>query len=181
MSHMTSLDAILGTAGISAPNLTATVAEHRKMSTDMELVLADHFPVEDLAAGVEQFAHRLQSVLALTEGFLEHDDEAGTLARTINAAALADVTGAKEIVRAYLGLPAEDENGSAPIFGDVPLYGHPDLHCVTHGILDHSLRTFVRNNYLVSVSSGRVTPVPSTMNVIEAADCLTGEQMSSHV
>lgn len=169
---MTSLDTILGTAGIDTTDLTQTVDQHRSMSTNMELVLANHFPVEDLAAGVEQFAHRLQDILTLTEGFLDRDDEAGTLARAINAAALADVTGAKEAVRTYLGLPVQDANGSAPLFSDVPLFGRPDLRCVTHGILDHSRRTFVRHTYLVSIPTGQVTRVPDTMNVFEAADLM---------
>lgn len=180
MTRMTSPDTILGTAGIDLTDLTATVAQHRSMSTEMELVLADHFPVEDLAAGVEQLAHRLQNILALTAGFLDRDDEAGTLARAINAAALADVTGAKEALRTYLRLPLEDTHGSAPIFSDVPLFGHPDLRCVTHGVLDHALRTFVRNSYLVNVITGNITRVPDTMNVFEAA-ALIGEQANGHV
>jgi hypothetical protein len=45
----------------------------------------------------------------------------------------------------------------------VPLFGYPDLRCVTHGILDHHRRTFVRISYLVSVSTGKVTRIPDTM------------------
>jgi hypothetical protein len=171
---MTSLDTILGTAGIDTTDLTQTVAQHRSMSANMELVLANHFPVEDLAAGVEQLAHRLQGILALTEDFLDRDDESGTLARAINAAALTDVTGAKEAVRTYLGLLVQDANGPAPLLSDVPLFGRPDLRCVTHGILDHARRTFVRHTYLVSTPTGQITRVPDAMNVFEAAD-LIGE------
>jgi hypothetical protein len=169
MGCMTSLDTILGTAGFDPAGLTATVDQHRKMSMDMELVPADHFPVEDLAAGVELLADRLQRILAMTEGFLGRDDETGELARAVKSAALTDVTGVKEALRVYLGLAAENSDGSVPLFSDVPLYGYPDLRCVTHGILDHARRTFVRNHYLVSVSSGKVTRVPDTMNVFETA------------
>jgi hypothetical protein len=64
---MTSVDMILGTAGIDSTDMAATVDEHRRMSMNKELVLADHFPVEDLASGVEQFGDRLRRILALTE------------------------------------------------------------------------------------------------------------------
>jgi hypothetical protein len=169
MVCMTSLDTILGTAGIDPTDLATTVDEHRRMSMNKDHVLADHFPVEDLASGVEQLGDRLHRILALTEGFLGRDDEAGELARAINSAALTDVTGVKDSLRRYLDLAAENADGSVPLFSDVPLYGYPDLRCVTHGILDHQRRTFVRNNYLVSVSTGKVTRVPDTMNVFETA------------
>ncbi|MFB9714004.1 hypothetical protein [Arthrobacter methylotrophus] len=172
---MTSLDTILGTAGIDPTDLGATVDEHRLMSMNKDLVLADHFPVEDLAAGVEQLGDRLHRILKLTEGFLGRDDDAGELARAITSAALTDVAGVKDSLRRYLGLAATNADGSAPLFSDVPLYGYPDLRCVTHGILDHQRRTFVRNNYLVSVSTGTVTRVPDTMNVFETA-ALIGNQ-----
>lgn len=180
MGCMTSFDTILGTAGIDPTDLAATIEEHRRMSMNMELVLANHFPVEDLAAGVEQLGDRLSRILTLTEGFLGRDDEAGQLARAINAAALTDVTGVKDALRRYLGLPAENSDGSVPLFSDVPLYGYPDLRCVTHGILDHQRRTFVRNHYLVSVSTGKVTRVPDTMNVFETA-ALTAGTVAHHV
>lgn len=169
MVCMTSLHAILGTAGIDPNDLATTVDEHRRMSMNMEHVPANHFPVEDLASGVEQLADRLHRILAVTEGFLGRDGEAGELARAINSAALTDVTGVKDSLRRYLGVAAEHADGSVPLFSDVPLYGYPDLRCVTHGILDHQRRTFVRNHYLVSVSTGAVTRVPDTMNVFETA------------
>lgn len=169
MVFMISLDTILGTAGFDPATLTTTVDDHRRMSMNMELVPANHFPVEDLASGVEQLADRLHRILALTEGFIGRDDEAGALARAVNAAALTDVAGVKESLRRHLGLPAVNADGSAPLFSDFPLYGHPDLRCVTHGILDHQRRTFVRNTYVVSVSTGKVARVPDTMNVFETA------------
>jgi hypothetical protein len=107
MVCMTSLDTILGTAGIDPTDLTTTVDEHRRMSMNKDLVLADHFPVEDLAAGVEQFGDRLHRILTLTEGFLGRDDEAGELARAIKSAALTDVAGVKDSLRQFLGLTAE--------------------------------------------------------------------------
>lgn len=176
MVCMTSLDTILGTAGIDPTDLAATVDEHRRMSMNQDLVLADHFPVEDLASGVEQFGDRLHRILELTEGFLGRDDESGELARAINAAALTDVAGVKDSLRRYLALPAENADDSVPLFSDVPLYGYPDLRCVTHGILDHQRRTFVRNHYLVSVSTGQVTRVPDTMNVFETAALIGGAE-----
>ena len=44
MMCMTSLDTILGTAGVDLTDLTATVTQHRSMSTNVELVLADQAP-----------------------------------------------------------------------------------------------------------------------------------------
>ncbi|QOT19599.1 hypothetical protein [Paenarthrobacter sp. YJN-5] len=177
---MTSMNTILGTAGLDRADLTATVDEHRSMSMNQEIVPASHFPVEDLASGIEQLGTRLHRILALTQDFLGRDDEAGALARHINSTALTDVTGVKESLRKYLDLPAVNPDGSAPLLSDVPLYGYPDLRCVTHGILDHTRRTFVRNHYLVSVSSGEATRVPDTMNVFETA-ALISEKEPAHV
>lgn len=180
MGFMTSLNTILGTAGIDPAHLAVTVDEHRSMSMNQEVVPASHFPVEDLASGIEQLGTRLHRILTLTQDFLGRDNEAGALAQAIYSTALTDVTGVKESLRRYLDLPAMNPDGSAPLLSDVPLYGYPDLRCVTHGILDHTRRTFVRNHYLVSISTGDVTRVPDTMNVFETA-ALISEKEPTHV
>lgn len=59
---MTSIDSILESVGIDAQDLATQVYEHRRMSGEMQLVLASHFPVEDLACAVEQLAGRLAAI-----------------------------------------------------------------------------------------------------------------------
>jgi hypothetical protein len=172
---MTSIDTILESVGINRQDLTTQVAEHRRMSHNMELVLANHFPVEDLACAVEQLASRLVEIAAeLTHNMGDYyvGDLAGDVIDMVDDSDSKDVL---EAVREHLGLPFKDEDGDAPIFSTCSIFEHPELRCVTQTVLDHALRTFVRSSYLVDVRTGTVTPVPAHLTAVETAALLAQE------
>lgn len=160
MGPMTAtIDHVLAAAGTSRDELDSIVSQNRGLADNMELVLASHFPVEDLAAEIEQLGSRLAAAVDLASGHLEDEGPAGELARAITALAAVRVSAAKELVRAHLGLPGED-SPHHPILGDFAVYGHPDIRLVSHSVLDHGRRAFVHTRYLVHLSTGEITEMP---------------------
>lgn len=165
MGPMTAtLDHVLAAAGTSRDELDIIVSQNRGLTENMELVLASHFPVEDLAAGIEQLGSRLAVLVDLAQAHLEDEGPAGDLARAIAAVAAADVRNGKELVRAHLGLPSDDA-AQRPILGDFAVYGHPDLRLVSHSVLDHGKRAFVHARCLVHLSTGEITELPEDVAV----------------
>lgn len=172
MSRMTSIDTILDSVGINRQDLTTQVSEHRRMSGDMQLVLASHFPVEDLACAVEQLAARLAGIadeMAHNRG----DFYVGGLADdVIDMVNDSDRKDAAEMIRAHLGLEAAGPDGAAPLIGAVAIFGYPTLRCVTHTVLNYEKKSFDSTHYLVNIHSGHITPVPADKTAVEAAALL---------
>lgn len=173
MFGMTSIDTILASVGINPQDLAAQVDEHRRMSGGMQLVLASHFPVEDLACAVEQLAARLAGIADEMSHNLEDYYAGGLAGDVIDMVDDSDRKDVIEIVRVHLDLP--DEHGLAPILNSVPIFGHPDLRCVTHTVLNHARRTFDHTSFLVNVNTGEITPVPQEQTAVETAALLSQE------
>lgn len=179
MTGMTSIDSILDSVGINRQDLTTQVAEHRRMSGDMELVLANHFPVEDLACAIEQLASRLAGIAEDVAGGLG-DYYVGDISQDVID--MVDGQGADvvEAVRNHLALPAKDEDGQDPIFSTCSIFGHPELRCVTHTRLNFAAKAFDRDSYLVHSHTGAVTPVPAHLTAVETAALLAQEATTTN-
>ncbi|WP_354214615.1 hypothetical protein [Arthrobacter sp. UYCo732] len=169
---MTSIDTILESVGINRQDLTTQVDEHRRMSGEMRLVLASHFPVEDLACAVEQLAARLTAISDEMTHNLGDYYVGGLAEDVIDMVNDADRKDVLEIMRLHLDLPTADGQGSAPILNTVPIFGYPDLKCVTHTVLNHAVRTFDHASYLVNVNTGEVSTVPPEQTAVQTAALL---------
>ncbi|WP_139187279.1 hypothetical protein [Pseudarthrobacter chlorophenolicus] len=170
---MTSIDTILDSVGINWQDLASQVTEHRRMSGDMELVLASHFPVEDLACAVEQLAARLAGIadeMTHNLGDFYVGDLAGDV---IDMTSDSDRKDATEIIRTHLGLGSNGPDGTAPILSSVSIFGYPDLRCVTHTVLNFEEKSFDSTSYLVHIHTGCITPVAENQTAVEAAGLLT--------
>lgn len=164
------IDKILSSVDACRPDLDATVKQFREMGAAMELVLADHFGVEDLAIGVEQFAARLASIRSVLTPHLGSGTAAGDLARTIDAIALpAETEPAITLVEAgFTG----DQDYTFSIT-ERRLYGHPDLRHVYRYGFDPVAGSRTHADYLVHLPSGAVFEVPEKDTVFTAADALS--------
>lgn len=173
MSGMTSIDTILESVGIDRQDLTTQVNEHRRMSGDMELVLASHFPVEDLACAIEQLAGRLAEIADDVSPEIG-DFHVGGMAEAVLETVQGVGNDALGIVREHLGSTAGTEAGGL-ILASVPIFGHPTLRCVTHTVLNHEKRSFDHTNYLVDIKTGEIAAVPQDTSAVEAAASLAQE------
>ena len=151
---MTSVNTILDSVGIDHPTLAAQVKSLRSPS-DASLVPAGHYPVEVLACAVEQLASRLTGIAGYAEGEFEDYYVGGTCMEVFDKATGRDDKDPLEAVRTHLGLDAEQA-----LLTSSPVFGHPELRCVNHTVLDHGQGTFTLTSYLVEVHTGDVTPVP---------------------
>lgn len=172
MTAMTSIDTILDSVGIDRQDLTTQVDEHRRMSGEMQLVLASHFPVEDLACAVEQLAARLAGIADEMTHNLGDFYVGGLAGDVIDLVGDSDRKDATEIIRDHLGLGHVGADGAAPLLSSVSIFGHPDLRCVTHTVLNYDEKSFDSTNYLVDIHTGAVTPVPEDKTAVEAATLL---------
>lgn len=180
MTAMTSIDTILDSVGINRQDLSTQVDEHRRMSGEMQLVLASHFPVEDLACAVEQLAARLAGIAdEMTHNLGDYyvGDLAGDV---IDMTDDSDRKDATEIIRTHLGLEAVGTDGAAPLLSSVSIFGYPDLRCVTHTVLNYEEKSFDSTNYLVHIHTGDITPVPEDTTAVEAAALLAANNGGSN-
>jgi hypothetical protein len=149
---MTSVNTILESVGINHAALAAQVKENR-LATDTEAPTS-HYPVEFLACALEQLAARLEDIAEYVEREFEDYYVGGTCMAVFDMATGRDDKDPIETVRSHLGLWDQALLTSSPVFG------HPELRCVNHTVLDHGQGTFTLTSYLVDVHSGDVTPVP---------------------
>ena len=177
MGCMTSLETIYESVGINLQDLKAQVAEHRRMSNNTELVLADHFPVEDLACAIEQLAERLSTIVDTVTPDVE-DYYVGDIAKDVLVAATDNGLDAVNVVRSELGVPG---NEPGTTLNNCPIFGHPDLRCVTHSRLNFGTKSFEHSSYLVNVRTGEVTAVPEDETAVEAAHRLACESHEKSV
>lgn len=163
-----SIDQILKSAGEDRAEMDSMVSQHREMSAAYEMVLADHWDVEDLLCTIEDLASRLQGIRAAAASHLTEDGVLGDLARTVEEIALPTAPAASELLRAHLGLTDPTPSGNKLMLFDKSIYGHPGLRFATHGEfrLDHG--AFVYSSYLVNPSTGAIEPVRQDETAEEA-------------
>ncbi|MDJ0354465.1 hypothetical protein [Pseudarthrobacter sp. PH31-O2] len=161
------IDKILSSVDASRPDLDATVKQFREMGAAMELVLADHFDVEDLATGVEQLAARLANIRDVLASHLGSVGAAGDLARTIDAIAL---PAGEEPAIALVEAGFTGDQDYTFSITERRLYGHPDLRHVFRYGLDPVACSRTHTDYLVHLPSGTVFEAPKTDTVFAAAD-----------
>lgn len=149
---MTSVNTILESVGIDRSALANQVKGLR--GTDSTAVVAGHYPVEVLATALEQLAHRLSVIAESVEDEFEDYYVGGTCMEVFDLATGKDDKDPIESVRAHLHL------GEDALLTSSSVFGHPELRCVNHTILDHRSSTFTVTSYLTDIRSGDVTPVP---------------------
>lgn len=154
-----SIDQILKSIGEDRISLNAEVAQHRQMSSACEMVLADHWDVEELASSIETLAARIQAIRDLVAGHLGNPSLIGELAGAIEETALPTSGSASEILRSHLGLADPTPEGNKLLLSDRPIYGHPGLRFATHAELNQSYRSMVYSSYIVNPVTGAVRPV----------------------
>jgi hypothetical protein len=148
---------ILASVDLPSAELDRTVAEFLDMSSRMEVVLADHFDLDAIAAGAEVLAHRLQSIRDVVAPMLEAEGYAGDLARAIEGLALPqdDVLGA---VMDHAGLTGKARsNDDFPFtLGPSPVYGHPTIRQVSVLDLDPANGRINRSHYVIDTATGTI-------------------------
>lgn len=154
MTGMTSANTILESVGINHAALANQVKEGRHL-TDPSLDQAGHYPVEVLACAIEQMASRLNDIAEYAEREFEDYYVGGTCMEVFDMATGRDDKDPLGLVRTHLGLEGDDV-----LLTSSTVFGHPELRCVNHTVLDHTQGTFTLTSYLVDVRSGDVTPVP---------------------
>lgn len=87
---MVAMTADLTVASVDLPSakLDRTVAEYLDMASRMEMVLADHFDLDWIAAGAEALAHRLAYFRDAAAPLLAQEGPAEDLARLVSELAL---------------------------------------------------------------------------------------------
>lgn len=136
------------------------------MTADYEMVLADHFHVEDLAITIEVLASQLERIRTAVAPLLEDPSQAGDLARTVHVDVYApDPDDAAKVVRASFD---EDLTGVLN-YGAERIFGHPDLVLVSHLTIDFKSLSNTYHRHLVHTPSGRVFEVSEKDTVEDAA------------
>ena len=160
------IDRILSSAGTSRSDLSGQVLQQRKMTADYEMVLADHFDVEDLATVIETLAAQLQRIRTSVAPFLEDTSAAGDLSRKVHADVFApDPDEAITVIRESFN----DDLTGILNYGSERLFGDPDLVLVSHLIIDFETLSNAYLRHLVHTPSGRVFEVPEKASAKDAA------------
>lgn len=163
-----SIDEILKSTGEDRKELNSYVRQYGEMSAACEMVLADHWDIEDLACSIEDLATRLQSIRDLMATHLNETTATGSLARAIEEIALPTHSTAAEILRNHLGLTDPTPEGNKLLLSDKPIYGRPDLRFATHAEISMSRRAMIYSSYIVNPSTGAVGVVEDNETAGEA-------------
>lgn len=175
-----SIDQILKSIGEDQADLNSQVAQHRQMSAACEMVLADHWDVEEYASSIENLASRLQTIRDLVAGHLGHPSPIGELADAIEEIALPTSGSASEVLRTHLGLTEPTPEGNRLLLSDKAIYGHPGLRFATHAELNQSYRSMVYNSYIVNPATGAVGPIQDEETAEAAIQRLGREFLHRH-
>lgn len=150
-------DQILASVDLPAAELDRTVAEFLDMSSRMEMVLADHFDLDSIAAGAEVLAYRLQSIRDAVAPMLEAEGYAGDLARSIEALALPkDNVIAAVMDHAGLAGKARSNDDFPFTLGPSPVYGHPTIRQVSVLDIDPATGHLHRSHYVIDTATGTI-------------------------
>lgn len=159
---------ILKSTGQDRDEMNGMVKQHRQMSRASEMVLADHWDVEDLVCSIEDLAGRIQAIRDLIARIPDDGTAISQLALAIEEAALPTHPKAWEIVKAQLGLTDPTPAGHKLLLSDKPIYGHPRLRWVTHAEINDAHRTMEYSNYLVNPATRAVQVVEAYETVEDA-------------
>lgn len=151
MGSMISVNTILESVGINHSDLAARVAEAKRTSNEPAPA---GVTVEALACAVEQLASRLAGIAERAEDEFEDYYIGGICGEVFDMATGDDDKDPLELLWAHLGLDGVDAALTSS-----PVFGHPDLRCVNHKVLDHALGTVTSTDYLIDVRTGDITPV----------------------
>lgn len=163
-----SIDAVLKSAGQDRDEMNGMVKQHRELSAASEMVLADHWDVEDLVCTIEDLATRIQAIRELTAQIPDDGTKISQLAQAIEKAALPTHPTASDILKAHLGLSDPTPEGKKLLISDKPIYGHPRLRWATHAELSDTHRAMLYSSYLVNPATGAVQEVEPDETVQDA-------------
>lgn len=175
-----SIDEILKSTGESRAEMAGNVRQYREMAAASEMVLADHWDIEDLICSVEDLATRLQNIRNLVAGYPDDGTAISQLAHAIEEAALPTTPPATEILRARLGLTDPTPEGNKLLLSDRPVYGHPGLRVATHAELSVSHRALLRSTYIVSPATGTIAPLRENETADDAIERLGLEFLNAN-
>ncbi|NSX38865.1 hypothetical protein HTS88_21025 [Pseudarthrobacter oxydans] len=154
-----SIDEILTSTGEDRKELNSIVRQYREMSATSEMVLADHWGVEDLVCSIEDLATRLQTIRELASQVPDDGSARSQLALAIEEIALPTHPAASDVLRDHLGLSDPTPEGNKLLLSDKPIYGWPHLRFATHAELSMSHRAMIFSSYIVNPATGAVGSV----------------------
>lgn len=163
-----SIDAVLKSTGQDRDEMNGMVKQHRQMSRTSEMVLADHWDVEDLLCSIEDLAGRIQAIRELAAQIPDDGSASSQLAQAIEEKALPKHRSASEVLKAHLGLTDPTPSGHKLLLSDKPIYGHPGLRWATHAEISDAHRALLYSSYLVNPSTGAVQEVEADETVEDA-------------
>jgi hypothetical protein len=163
-----SIDQILKSTGEDRKELNSIVRQHGEMSKACEMVLADHWNVDDMACSIEDLATRLQNIRSLAAQVPDDGSALSQFALAIEEIALPTHPAATEILRTHLGLTDPTPEGNKLLLSDKAIYGRPDLRIATHAELSTNQRAMIYSSYIVNPATGAVAAVEKDETVEEA-------------
>lgn len=162
------INAILKSAGQDRDEMNGMVKQHREFSARSEMVLADHWDVEDLLCSIDDLATRIQAIRELAARIPDDGSKVSQLALAIEEKALPTHRTASEVLKSHLGLTDPTPSGHKLLISDKPIYGHPRLRWVTHAEISDAHRAMLYSSYLVNPATGAVQEVEANETVEDA-------------
>jgi hypothetical protein len=159
---------VLKSTGQDRAEMNGMVKQHRQMTRAYEMVLADHWDVEDLACSIEDLAARIQAIRDLAAQIPSDGSPISQFAQAIETTALPTHPKASEVLKIHLGLTDPTPAGHKLLLSDKPIYGHPRLRWVTHAEINEAHRSMEYSSYLVNPATGAVQEVEADETVEDA-------------